>query len=242
MTEGKDELEALSNAYWSGRAPEYSGLHMAAFNTEKADRFRERVREVCERALRPGGRVRALDLGCGSGFMSLILLDAGCSVVGIDFSEAMLAQARANAAGEGFDCCEFIHMRAQELDFPNCYFDLVVTRNVTWILQDVDQVYAEVMRVLAPGGYFLNLDANYGRAFNEADARGEVPKHPTQSLEQLRTRNEVARGLDITYVDRPQWDIAQFWTLGASSVLCERFGGSGGVGTSDEMFALEVRK
>lgn len=88
----------------------------------------------------------------------------------------------------------------------------------------------------------MNPDANYGRKFNEADARGEVPTHLTQSLEQLRMRNEVACGLDITYVDRQQWDMAQFWALGASSVLCECFGGSGSIGTADEMFALEVRK
>ncbi|MBO4352200.1 MAG: winged helix-turn-helix domain-containing protein, partial [Eggerthellaceae bacterium] len=120
-------------------------------------------------------------------------------------------------------------------------FDFIVSRNVTWTLEDVDAVYAEVWRVLKDGGVFLNLDANYGRCFNEADSRGEVPTHPTQTLEQLRTRNDIAHDLAITLVDRPQWDIDQFWRLGASEIRCRSIGG-GTNASGSQMFALEVHK
>ena len=53
--------------------------------------------EVLER--HPVAGQRALDLACGTGTLALILADAGWDVVGLDSSQAMLALARAKAAG-----------------------------------------------------------------------------------------------------------------------------------------------
>lgn len=224
------DIGQKSLEYWSGRAEEYSSFHMKSFNSEKHRWFADIVHPYIPRLDRP---VEALDLGCGSGFMSLLLLEAGCTVQGIDFSEDMIAQAKANVASKGFDAT-YTPMKAQELAFDDASFDFVLSRNVTWVLEDVDKVYAEVFRVLRPGGVFLNLDANYGKAFMEQDARGETPQHPTQSLEQLRTRNEIASELAISHVERPAWDVSVFWGLGAHRVSCER--------VSETMFALSVYK
>ena len=238
--------EQLSHTYWSGRAEEYSALHMEQFRSEKAERFRACVREAVAAAPCGGddGRIRALDLGCGSGFLSLFLLEAGCKVVGIDFSAEMGAQAKANVEACGFDAGDFafLQMRAQRLEFPDGCFDVVVSRNVTWTLEDVDAVYAEVFRVLAPGGVFLNMDANYGRQFREAEERGEALSHPTQSLEQLQMRNDVVRDLAISKIDRPGWDVNEFWNLGASHVAVRCIGAREAVGTTLGMFALVVTK
>lgn len=228
------EQQALE--YWTGRAHEYSQLHMDSYVSEKRMVFAQQV----ALSIPPGEGLDALDLGCGSGFMSMILLDAGCKVTGIDFSKDMLERARENLAGKGYEA-ELLHMRAQQLDFPDESFDFIVSRNVTWMLEDVDTVYAEVMRVLKCGGVFLNIDANYGSCFNEADARGEVPTHPTQSLDQLRMRNDIARDLAITLVDRPLWDISCFWRLGTGEIRCRRVGEGQNVADS-LLFAIEVHK
>ena len=228
--------ERQSLEYWSGRAAEYSRLHMDSYESDKRKAFAEQV----AMSIPDCDNIEALDLGCGSGFMSMILADANCRVTGIDFSEDMLVLARQNLAQRGYEAT-LLRMRAQELAFSDGSFDFVVSRNVTWMLEDVDSVYAEVMRVLKDGGVFLNLDANYGRCFNEADARGEVPTHPTQTLAQLRLRNQIASDLPITLVDRPLWDIAQFWQLGASEVSCRRVGAGQNVSGS-QLFALEVHK
>ncbi|MBQ9042089.1 MAG: methyltransferase domain-containing protein [Eggerthellaceae bacterium] len=231
-----EKKEAQSLAYWSGRAPEFSRLHMDSYVSDKRMMFAEQV----AMSIPARDNLNALDIGCGSGFMTMLLLDAGCRVTGIDFSEDMLACARENLAGKGYEAT-LLRMRAQKLEFPDGSFDFVVSRNVTWTLEDVDSVYAEIMRVLADGGVYLNLDANYGRKFNEADARGEVPTHPTQTLEQLRQRNAIARDLAITQVDRPEWDVGQFWRLGASAVNCRQVGEGTNVPAS-RLFALEVHK
>ncbi|MBQ3301534.1 MAG: methyltransferase domain-containing protein [Eggerthellaceae bacterium] len=231
---GRKEQQAL--AYWSSRSAEYSKLHMDAYGSEKRIAFARQV----AKSMPTKELVEALDLGCGSGFMSLLLLDAGCRVTGIDFSAEMLECARSNIAQKGYEA-NFLQMRAQQLDFPDESFDYVVSRNVTWMLEDVETVYAEVMRVLRPGGIFLNCDANYGSSFNAATARGELPTHPTQTLEQLCVRNDIVRDLPITLVDRPQWDIGQFWSLGAGEIGCYRIGEGTNVGGS-QMFAIEVHK
>ena len=145
----------------------------------------------------------------------------------------MLAKARENVAAKGFEAT-FLHMPAQKLTFPDETFDFIITRNVTWVLEDVDLVYAEMMRVLRPGGTLLNLDAHYGKAFKEQDARGETPKHPTQTIEQLRQRNSITSKLAITEVERPQWDLNMLWNLGAHRVTCERI--------DSMMFALSAVK
>ena len=230
------DKEQKSLEYWSSRAGEYSQLHMDSYRSDKRMMFAEQV------AMSIPGRdsIEALDLGCGSGFLSMILIDAGCSVTSIDFSRDMLAMAQENLDRKGYKA-KLLHMRAQQLDFPDGSFDFIVSRNVTWTLEDVDTVYAEVWRVLKDGGVFLNLDANYGKCFNEADMRGEVPTHPTQTLEQLRMRNDIAHDLAITLVERPLWDIGQFWRLGASEIRCRSIGGGTNAGEA-QMFALEVHK
>ena len=214
-----ETIRDRSLAYWSERAPEYSKLHEEELASKRGEDLAAALAELPP--ARPGARV--LDLGCGSGLLSIVLAGQGCQVTGIDFSADMLAQARANAERHGVaDNAEFVQTDVHDLPFGDATFDLVVTRNVTWVLQDVARVYAEALRVLKPGGMFANIDANYGKAFREAEERGEVPTHPTQTLAQLRERNDIVRDLSISHVERPLWDIETLWNLGASYVGCHR--------------------
>ena len=213
------DIDRLSHEYWSGRAEEFSGLRMAEYETPMRPRLREYIR-----SLLPSSKdIRALDVGCGAGFLTLLLLELGCMVTGVDFSKEMLEQAQKNIREKGFDCgFELLQMDAQKLEFEDESFDFVISRNVIWTIPDAAGACHEMFRVLKAGGTLLNLDANYGKAFNEADARGETPSHPTQNMEQLRTRNAIVRDLEITKADRPIWDLKLFWEAGASQIRCQR--------------------
>lgn len=212
-------IYSKSHAYWSGRAAEYSALHMAEYETPDQTRFKTIIEQYLPRV---NGAVRALDVGAGSGFLTLLLAQMNCEVTAIDFSQDMLDEAKKNASQQGFSNIEFFKMPAQSLDFSDNTFDIVVTRNVTWVLEDVASVYAEMMRVLKPGGVLINMDANYGKAFASAEKRGETPVHVTQTLDQLLTRNSLVRDLEITQRDRPTWDIATLWNLNATHIECFR--------------------
>lgn len=223
----KEDLEKLgkmSQAYWSRRAEEFSQLRMQDYDSPMREAFYCFLKAHLPWKGREEGEkpIRALDLGCGAGFFSLILHELGCQVTAVDFSEEMLERAGRNAEERGFEGIRFLPMDAQALKFVDEAFDLVITRNVTWILPDAKKAYGEMLRVLRPGGRLINLDANYGKVFNEADGKGEMPDHPTQSQEQLKMRNRIVRNLDITRAVRPEWDMVEMWGMGVSTVKCIR--------------------
>jgi SAM-dependent methyltransferase len=101
----------------------------------------------------PGERV--LDLGSGAGTDSLVasqMVGPHGRVTGIDMTPEMLAKARAAAAELGAENVEFVEAEAEALPFPNGSFDVVVSNGVIDLIPDKDAVFAELFRVLVPGG------------------------------------------------------------------------------------------
>src|SRR5271170_2234995 len=84
-------------------------------------------------ALAVGGRqgLDALDIGCGTGFLSLELAARGHRVTGVDFAPAMLALARQKAA-ERHAAIRFEEGDAEQLPFAAASFDLAVSRHLLW--------------------------------------------------------------------------------------------------------------
>ena len=103
--------------------------------------------------LAPGERV--LDLGSGAGTDSLIaaqMVGEQGHVTGIDMTREMLAKARAAAAEMKATNVEFIESEAERLPFPDERFDVIISNGVIDLIPDKDAVFAELFRVLAPGG------------------------------------------------------------------------------------------
>src|SRR5438067_1775707 len=103
--------------------------------------------------LAPGERV--LDLGSGAGTDSLIatqMVGEQGHVTGIDMTPEMLAKARAAGAEMGAANVEFVESDAERLPFPDESFDVVISNGVVDLIPDKDAVFAELFRVLAPGG------------------------------------------------------------------------------------------
>jgi SAM-dependent methyltransferase len=103
--------------------------------------------------LDPGERV--LDLGSGAGTDSLVaaqMVGEQGHVTGIDMTAAMLAKARAAAAEMGITNVEFVEGEAERLPFSDESFDVVISNGVIDLVPDKDAVFAELHRVLVPGG------------------------------------------------------------------------------------------
>jgi len=103
--------------------------------------------------LAPGERV--LDLGSGAGTDSLIaaqMVAPTGHVTGIDMTPAMLSKARAAATQMGATNVEFVESEAEQLPFADRSFDVVVSNGVIDLIPDKDAVFAELFRVLVPGG------------------------------------------------------------------------------------------
>ena len=98
---------------------------------------------------------RVLDLGSGAGTDSLVaaqMVGEQGHVSGIDMTPAMLAKARAAAAAMGVTNVEFVESEAERLPFADESFDVVVSNGVIDLIPDKDAVFAELHRVLVPGG------------------------------------------------------------------------------------------
>jgi SAM-dependent methyltransferase len=98
---------------------------------------------------------RVLDLGSGAGTDSLVaaqMVGEQGHVSGIDMTPAMLAKARAAAAAMGVRNVEFVESEAERLPFADQSFDVVISNGVIDLIPDKDAVFAELHRVLVPGG------------------------------------------------------------------------------------------
>jgi SAM-dependent methyltransferase len=205
--------------YWSGRAEEFSQLRMNDYESDLRDCYMNCLRQQIPKK---DGTIRALDLGTGAGFFAILLSQLGCKVTAVDFSEEMIVQARKNAEDKGSKNIEFYVMDVQDMKFADHQFDVIVSRNVTWILPDAKKAYKEMVRVLAHGGILINMDANYGKVFKEAEDKGEKPVHPTQTEAQLKERNELAIALEVSRQERPLWDINVLMEAGMQQIYLHR--------------------
>ena len=219
------EMMDRINTYWSRRAEEFSDARRLDLDGPLRGVWTALIREYLPKK-QP---LRALDLGTGAGFFAFMLADLGCEVTGIDYSGNMVEHARKNARELGYDGVRFLQMDAQQMNFDDSCFDFIFTRNVTWTLPDPARAYAEMCRVLAPGGRLLNGDANYGAQFREADRTGvtqlqyrEQPESTYQyaatSLSMIRERNDIADNLYISDCRRPQWDVDVLLKNGMSRI------------------------
>src|SRR4051794_7952454 len=136
-------------------------------------------RQVCGKLAKALGEVslgpydRALEIGAGTGYFSLNLLQAGVVGEGVatDISPGMLATLEANAARLGLD----VHTRvadAEALPFEDETFDLVFGHAVLHHLPDLAQAYSEFHRVLRPGGTLVFA----GEPSRVGDRLASVPK------------------------------------------------------------------
>lgn len=101
----------------------------------------------------PGAGERVVDVGSGAGSDSFIAANAvgpDGSVVGIDMTPAMLDSSRASAAG--FTNVEFREGVAEEIPVPDAWADVVISNGVINLVPDKVAAYAEISRVLRPGG------------------------------------------------------------------------------------------
>ena len=157
---------------------------------------------VGQLGLAPGARL--LDLCCGPGRHAVPLAQLGYRVTGLDLSWPLLARAAAAAAGAGLTV-GLVAADMRRLPFADGSFDAVLNLfNAFGYLEDETQdelVLAEVARVLAPGGRFLQELAN-----REALVRDWDERRVLRNDEELVVLQE--RTLDL----RTSRDLAR-WTL-----------------------------
>jgi ubiquinone/menaquinone biosynthesis C-methylase UbiE len=150
--------------FWTRRAAEWD--HGAGNNPGLV----KVVNTVIERA-EPQAGEHAVDLGCGSGQVTLGLAPKVASVLAIDISEKMIRLLLENAAAAGVTNVEGRAVPAEQLDFEPGSVDLVVTNYALHHLRDADkpELVRKVHGWLKPGGRFVIGDMMFGRGGDSRD-------------------------------------------------------------------------
>lgn len=227
-TEYMELLEQIED-YWTDRAEGYSQVNQEELAGDNRTNWRRELESHFPEN-RTNETYKILDIGTGPGFFSIILAEAGYSVMAVDYTEAMLEEAKKNA-GALAKKITYCQMDAQHLDFADETFDAVVSRNLTWNLEDPAQAYKEWMRVLKKGGVLLNYDANWYHHLFDAEKRAEYEKDREMVTESgledhytctdIDTMEEIARQVPLSRIGRPQWDQNVLEKLGAEHITVD---------------------
>jgi arsenite methyltransferase len=125
--------------------------------------------------IRPGDTV--IDLGSGAGndcFVARHETGPTGKVIGIDFTDAMIARARQNADTLGFNNVEFRYGDIEQMPVADSTADVIVSNCVLNLVPDKAAVFAEMFRVLKPGGHF---------SISDIVLRGDLPANLRQAAE-----------------------------------------------------------
>jgi arsenite methyltransferase len=122
----------------------------------------------------PGETV--LDLGCGAGTDLLVaaqMVGRAGHVIGVDMTPAMLRRARESAEAMGLANVELHESFIESLPLPGASVDAVISNGVIDLVPDKEAVFAEIDRVLRPGGRLQLADVVIHEELSE-DARKRI--------------------------------------------------------------------
>lgn len=216
-----NEIERLNSimGYWTQRAEGYSQSINDGLDRGDMERWISKI----SRYVDLNKKLRVLDIGTGPGFFPIILGKMGHTVTAIDCTEAMLEIADENCKKYGVNAV-FKKMDAEDLEFPENSFDLIISRNLVWNLEHPKNAYMEWLRVLDKGGRILIFDGNhylhlfdqkYANTIKKIDSKNE---HRYIGNVDTNIMLEIAKELPLSRERRPQWDVIAFIEMGSNDV------------------------
>lgn len=145
-----------ARSYWDDQARD--------FDAEPDHGLRDPTTRAAWRALLvthlPAWPADVVDLGCGTGSLSVLLAQEGHRVTGIDLAENMLDAARVKAEAAGVDV-SFERGDAGSPALSPGSADVVLVRHLLWAMPDQDAAIATWVRLLRPGGRLLLVEGRW---------------------------------------------------------------------------------
>jgi ubiquinone/menaquinone biosynthesis C-methylase UbiE len=208
----RTKISKKISEYWAKRSESYSRQNIAELHCFKGEAWKKLILENAPNK----HKLKILDVGTGPGFFAINLALSGHDVTAVDCTHAMLVKAIENAMNYGVNV-KFKMANVNELPFGDDTFDLIVSRNVIWNLENPQKALKEWARVLNDEGRLIYYDANwYLYLFDEQlQKKIELSKREADRLFPEETdppqclsikMEEIAYNLPLSREHRPQWD------------------------------------
>lgn len=151
------DLGSIS-AFWDAAAGSFDqeadhGLRDSRVRAAWADRLRSWI---------PAAPARILDLGCGTGSVSLLLAEDGHFPVGVDLSARMIAVAQDKMHRHRQRVMLLVGDAGDPPPQAGESFDVVLTRHLLWTLPDPQTALRRWTRLLRPGGRLVLIEGRWG--------------------------------------------------------------------------------
>ncbi|MEA2291787.1 MAG: hypothetical protein QOF17_807, partial [Solirubrobacteraceae bacterium] len=177
--EKAEDILDVNRRYHDVAADEYDGKWGISFGEVGRQQVLGKVTKLL--GARPGPFARSLEIGAGTGYFTLNLMQAGVveSAVCTDISPGMLRTLDANARALGLDV-ETVACDAAALPFEDGSFDLLLGHAVLHHLPSLERSFAEFLRVLRPGGtlFFAGEPSRHGDRIAAIPKRAGVRAAP----------------------------------------------------------------
>jgi SAM-dependent methyltransferase len=146
---------------------------------------------------------RILEVGCGTGWFTVLARRAGFDAVGMDLAERVVRFAARERAAEGGVKAHFLSADAEALPFDDGHFDVLIANSVLEHVPEWRTFLKEVHRVLVPGGVAL---LGTGNRCYPISGEIDFPLYPWLPFG-LQKRIAVAkRGPDILKTNHIAWN------------------------------------
>ena len=213
---------------------------IAAEEVARSRGFKHLRDEIVTRAA-PRAEDRVLDIGSGTGLLTIPIAERTAHVMALDISPAMCEYLRAKAGSAKIDSLDVVVGSAASLPLVDGSVDLVVSNYCFHHLADADKhrALAEVVRVLSPGGRLVFGDMMFrvgvadprDRRVVADKARAMVRKGPAGIARLAKNAARIATRSWETPA-RPDWWRGALETAGFVEVVVEELPHEGGIATA----------
>ncbi|GAA4198012.1 class I SAM-dependent methyltransferase [Streptosporangium oxazolinicum] len=122
----------------------------------------------------PDSPADVLDLGCGTGSLSLVLAEQGHRPVGVDLAPLMVEQAQRKLTEAGFDAVMMVGDASDPPARAGVSFDVILSRHLLWTLPDPREALRRWIGLLRPGGRLVLVEGRWASAEPGEDQPYEV--------------------------------------------------------------------
>ena len=190
-----DTIKDVNTRYHDVAAAEYDSKWGISYEPHGQAQVIGKLRKALGKPI--GSFDRTLEIGAGTGYFSLNLLQSGIvrEAVATDISQGMLDALQESAAGLGLKV-KTVCTEAEKLPFEDDSFDLVFGHAILHHLPDLDAAFSEFRRVLRPGGVI----AFAGEPSHHGDRLAALPKRAAMAVAPA-WRRLVGAGARLGYDD-----------------------------------------